>query len=324
MLFSAAPTGYIRLSLLYFNILTMDLLEAELSCSDREWQCKNGQCLYKSHVCDDNRYDCNDKSDEDPAMCSHWNCTVGRWKCKDGLQCITEYLVCNAVHNCNDKSDEDRAFCAKWDCYAGSMRKMIPLWKCNDGFQCVGEEERCNGEPDCKDKSDEDHSMCGPQWNCSSWHVKCANNWQCIRDRHVCDKIPECDDGSDELCNDPCLKVPLASEDKPIIRRCPEDSSFCIPVSMYCDGIAQCPDAGDEIQSNCTCQDWGLISCHWLGHVEKMCLNKNWISTDTPNLNVSKCQEFLNDIHNSVASLENRTGMYASLITRDTNCTHTI
>ncbi len=72
-------------------------------------------------MCDggERKYQCRDKSDEDPTMCTQWNCTDGHRKCEDGLQCIHEGSVCDGVDNCNDKSDEDHAMCLEYLKYFG-------------------------------------------------------------------------------------------------------------------------------------------------------------------------------------------------------------
>ncbi len=87
------------------------------------------------------------------------------------------------------------------------------------------------------------------------------------------------EDASDELCKEVCLKTLLLPKEKHIIRKCPQDPSVCLPVEQYCDGIAQCPDGGDEIQSGCTCEDWGLTSCkHGETQLPTNCINKDWAS----------------------------------------------
>ncbi len=91
------------------------------------------------------------------------------------------------------------------------------------------------------------------------------------------------------------------------MRRCPEDSSMCIPVEQYCDGIPQCPDAGDEVQSGCSCEDWGLLSCTEEDHEHTKCLDKNWTPAQVPNQSI--CQAMLNSINTSVDPRSN-TGMY--------------
>ena len=82
----------------------------------KKWKCEDGQKIIDTFQVCDKSASCMDGSDEDPAMCSQWNCTDGRWKCKDGLQCIEPFEVCNGDNDCTDKSEEDPAMCANWKC----------------------------------------------------------------------------------------------------------------------------------------------------------------------------------------------------------------
>ncbi len=260
-------------------------------CTARHWKCGNNQqCIRQDEVCD-GKMVCNDKADEDPAMCSTYingSCLAGHWKCRHDRLCIPEKYVCDGktTKSCIDKSDEDPLFCARWNCIDG-------YWKCKDGLQCINKRYVCDGDKgeSCNDKSDEDHSMC-LKWNCISGYTSCADNLQCINKAFICDKIVNCNDGSDELCGDTCLKLPLLPGEKTIIKRCPKDSSVCIKMEQYCDGIAQCPDGGDETLSNCTCEDWGLGSCKTDNKdLHMKCLNTKWLPPDTLNRSTLNCLE---------------------------------
>ena len=282
---------------------------SQWNCTNGGWKCKDGlKCLQDEYMCD-GREQCRNGSDEDPAVCSQWNCTDGRWKCKDGLQCIMPDMVCNGKmwgsyggSDCTDGSDEDPAVCAQWNCAPGYT-------KCRDGLQCVDDNSmrrgRCDGVPVCNDKSDEDPAICS-QYTCLPGYTKCADNLQCIRKRDICDGRVHCNDASDELCFDPCLKIPFSHREKSIIRRCPEDYSVCLPVEQYCDGIAQCPDVGDEIQSSCACEDWGLHSCQIEGHDQLKCLNTKWLPPD----GVKQCHALLHDLKPLLAPREMNAGLY--------------
>ena len=81
------------------------------------------------------------------------------------------------------------------------------------------------------------------------------------------------------------------------MRSCPEDPAVCIPVKYYCDGIAQCPEAGDEAQSGCICEDRGLQSCHDNGHGQIKCLNTNWASAESPTNSEFECQAILHSLN---------------------------
>ncbi len=133
------------------------------------WKCQDGlQCINRYEVCD-GKHECNDKSDEDPLVCTQYNCHPRKWKCQDGLQCINRYEVCDGKPECNDRSDEDSVVCTHWKCRAG-------YWKCKDKPQCIEEALVCDGEHDCNDRSDEDPAVC-TQYNCT---VKCQDGLQCI------------------------------------------------------------------------------------------------------------------------------------------------
>ncbi len=341
-------------------------LNGKENCPVGQWKCRDGlQCIEEVFVCDGLKksegidavtswmlaYDsCDDKSDEDPAMCTQWNCTAGRWKCWDGLQCIDENHVCDGsdYRSCNDESDEDPATCTQWNCASGQ-------WKCNDGLECIPEISVCNGRRSCKDNSDEDPAMC-VQWDCGvgywkckdgvecipAWHVcdglwnitckdgsdedpatctqwechsgytKCSDNLQCVQEHSICDREVNCIDGSDELCTDSCLNTPLLSGEKYIIRRCYGDLRACIPVHQYCDGIAQCPDGGDETLSHCTCEDWGLKSCKAEDHQQIRCMNTHWV---TVHKSEYECHDFLYNKNNFIKQMENYSGGYYCCIT---------
>ena len=129
--------------------------------------------------------------------------------------------------------------------------------------------------------------MCA-QWTCNSGYTKCADNLECINETFICDERIDCKDDSDELCS--CL----STDEKSISRRCPDDFNVCIPVRQYCDGIAQCPHAGDETQSNCTCEDWSLISCKNANNRYSMnCLNQNWAPQEAENKSDFECHAFM-------------------------------
>ncbi len=277
---------------------------SQWNCTDGRWKCKDGmQCIRPSMVCQGTlhgRKHCNDGSDEDHEMCAQWNCTPGYIKCMDGLQCLEDYNMCDGERRCRDGSDEDPAMCAQYNCLDGYR-------KCKDGLQCVHHNKFCDGRMGgCRDKSDEDPAVC-TQWNCKPGYKKCADNVQCVRIIDICDnKRIDCKDRSDELCNDPCLDFPLPLGEKSIIRKCSEDSSVCLSVKQYCDGIAQCPDGSDEIQPDCTCEDWGLHSCPNKGHDQLKCFNTKWL----PVGGVKQCQTLLHGLNPLLAPREMKTGLY--------------
>ena len=267
---------------------------SQWKCPSGYWKCHDGlQCVYSFYVCD-GKIHCNDGSDEidelccvvkgllgidddlicdgsdycndglDEALstCETWNCTEGRWKCND-FKCIYVTQVCDGVPQCNDGSDEQA--CANWTC--------APGWhKCQNGLRCIANESVCDGKTDCPDLFDEDPQMC-LEYQCPPDFEKCANNLQCVRKSEICDDTYHCLDISDEYCYSGCLRTPLGDR-KPIIDKCPEDPAVCIPVDLYCDGVADCPDGSDERRSDCSCDQFGLMT--YFGSGVRMCVHSEW------------------------------------------------
>ena len=69
--------------------------------------------------------------------------------------------------------------------------------------------------------------------------------------------------------------------------------SVCVPVELYCDGIVDCPQGSDEIQSGCSCEDWGLLSCPKEVSGQITCFNRKWVAADA----LEQCQAFLQGIY---------------------------
>ncbi len=205
-------------------------------------------------------------------MCAQWNCTDGRMKCLDGLECIPVSWVCDGsnwpAQGCRDGSDEDPTKCSQWDCNTGLENTL-----------------NCESANDCT-------------------HTKCADNLQCLKRTAICDGKFDCKDRSDELCNDVCHAIPLKPWEEDIVKKCKEDMGRCVSVKQYCDGIAQCPDASDETQAGCTCEDWGLTSCTVKD--TGYCMNTNWVQKDSLNQSAFECGDF----SQTVNIMKYRTGMY--------------
>ncbi len=189
--------------------------------------------------------------------------------------------VCDGIANCHDESDENEELCFVWNC-------TEDMWKCRDYERCVKTSSLCDGDMQCLDSSDEEYCI---DYNCLNNDRKCADNIQCIQEISICDGKIDCHDGSDELCKASCLQSQITN--RTIIRRCSEDNRVCVPVDKYCDRGADCPLGSDEAESDCTCDDWNLLSCSM--QQRSFCIYAEWITLHQ-NLNVihpfSECQIF--------------------------------
>ncbi len=136
-------------------------------------------------------------------------------------------------------------------------------------------------------------------------------NLQCVKGESICDGRINCKDASDELCTDECLTTPLLLNDKYIIKLCPDDSSVCLPVKQYCDGIAQCPHGGDEMQSGCTCEDRDLLSCiHEQKQLPINCFSRHWVQKSFLNASYFNCQSLVQITLNSMTGGTDKRGLY--------------
>ncbi len=296
---------------------------AQWNCTDWSWKCDNGLvCNHQNSLCNHGWGDCSDRSNQDPVMCAEpVECPAGYKRvCQDG-RCRPEHLLCDGMIHCNNRVDEDPVMCARWNCLPGDQ-------KCKDGLECIHQSLVCDGNPrgqafGCLDRSDEDPTMC-TQWNCPASEcqdgtpcnfTKCADNLQCIERGAICDGRHHCHDKSDEMCDDRCLKKALKLEEKDIVKNCQEDSSVCVSVKQYCDGIAQCPDASDETQAGCTCEHWGMRSCNnEENQMKGYCLNPNWASNNAHNRSTLKCLDFLQKLTSPIEIRESHTGYAPTLL----------
>lgn len=107
-----------------------DEVNCTIGCVAREFTCvSNTQCIYAPWRCDGKMnlievsicffnktfsgdYDCLDRSDEDPAMCSKFACPPNRFRCRSGI-CLARAKLCDGVADCGpgDASDEDAKLC---------------------------------------------------------------------------------------------------------------------------------------------------------------------------------------------------------------------
>ena len=71
----------------------------DFRCSDKQFTCKNGECVKKNLRCDDD-FACKDKSDEDDC-----DCPSTEFSCQGG-GCIPATAVCADSMDCSKGDDE--------------------------------------------------------------------------------------------------------------------------------------------------------------------------------------------------------------------------
>ena len=123
------------------------------ACAEDEFACKSNQyCIPTEKVCnayavDDFRYDCVDKSDEDPETCSRYECgdPTRPFKCEGATNppyCIAVYWVNDGMEDCENGYDESAS------CEANRFR-------CPGEKVCLEMSYVCDGFENCLDGSDE-------------------------------------------------------------------------------------------------------------------------------------------------------------------------
>ncbi|XP_071809338.1 uncharacterized protein [Asterias amurensis] len=204
--------------------------------------CHDNSKIPASFYCD-SKDDCQDDSDE--LNCVYPNCTDGEFRCDDH-HCIDASKYCDLTQDCRDRSDitECDSISNSFQCYSDIW---IPLSK------------KCDGFTDCQGLKAEDEVNCDykEEGNCMNGEIYCLNEVcvdqsnKCILDfdKHGyvkgCRDVTHLRDCESFVCPEFTLKCP---------------NSYCIPISLRCNGNLDCPEGEDELGcENYTCP--GAYKC---------------------------------------------------------------
>lgn len=139
--------------------------------SSDEFQCTDGQCITKFHVCDW-RNDCSNFSDE--INCQAHVCDPDSYRCASGT-CIPKTWECDGDQDCRDGSDEASDRCNVLKCPS-------EMFQCANK-RCLDHRLVCDSIDDCGDSSDE--AKCSNEFSredgpCPENAYKCHGTEKCI------------------------------------------------------------------------------------------------------------------------------------------------
>ncbi|XP_036361362.1 low-density lipoprotein receptor-related protein 2-like [Octopus sinensis] len=245
------------------------------NCSDTEFICSNGKCIFKSWVCDEDD-DCRDGSDENSNLCATHTCEKTQYRCNNG-RCINHLFRCDFDDDCRDNSDEigcDASTCgpAQFTC---------------KNSRCIDAAQVCDGYDQCRDGEQTDEKNCPNNMTCPENKVKCPNSNICVRINLLCDGDDDCGDNSDE--NAMFCKAANCTGHF----RCLQ-ANRCIPSHWYCDGAEDCSTGEDE-PTNChvnltcashmfACGSGGCIYKAWMCDGENDCSDGSDEAIDCRNI----------------------------------------
>lgn len=264
--------------------------EQNCTCNDSMYQCDDGSCVPFSNYCDVT-VDCKDGSDE--SRCTY-RCHQDEFLCANG-QCIASTARCDHLKQCFDGSDEvhcsQNEYKHSYKCFS---ERFIPEVLVSDGVP------DCPLERDERDDSSSSLTMpenrlhmddcqhgdqtCQPtdsmllEWACGCQLWPFMLQRQCLMNmrRNYCSTPASTKLSTERNTSNHCmystgLVWKRSCRNKAHLQNCqnfdcPQDthfkcpSSYCIPISVVCNGVWDCPYGSDEMEcSQYTCP--GFFKC---------------------------------------------------------------
>uniref|UniRef100_F6XKD5 G-protein coupled receptors family 1 profile domain-containing protein n=1 Tax=Ciona intestinalis TaxID=7719 RepID=F6XKD5_CIOIN len=194
--------------------------------------------------------DCGDWSDE--KNCSHVDGKLKCFQCLDKKLLLSPMQVCDGVVDCYDVSDEclceNQTLC---DEVLGKSKNI-----CSIGRTIYKNATMCDGIPECYNREDECNVGCPNQTHFCDFAIRCHQRqataiWEkygylFLHKRQYCDGIPLsyyriCSLGFDEVN---CQGRFYCHNKTKLL--------FSIGKSLLCDGVPDCTDGSDELESVCS------------------------------------------------------------------------
>lgn len=258
------------------------------SCPSGSFMCQDGSCLDPSTRCD-NKFDCQDGSDEIDCGTRSSACSAVEFDCGDGM-CIDIRDQCDGRVHCRDGRDE--SYCGVQPQYCNANQ-----FECSSG-NCIDMRQVCDGKRDCTSGGSGDEDDCflsigpselvlrewgGAEFTCTSLKGK-AVRWSRLSnqplprgfrdegDGNLVIRDAQFEDAGEYVCSvvDDVVgrysaratfnvqQVPISpTAHPPHSGSCGRDnfqchSGKCIPKDYVCDADYDCEDQSDE--ANCVRQ----------------------------------------------------------------------